>query len=506
MPRTKKACPCGSGLTYEKCCGVSKVFYSLDQVRWRRAGQSLRRNLGMFADQPVFSWDAARAQDIYLGFLDQHLAESDDDFTMERCFEWFIFDYKLTSGRTVIETFREEHSESVNEYETVLLKEWARSSISLYEVTQALAGEGLIIKDLLGRKVIKVRDVSAATDIEVGSVLLMRVLKVGEEFEFSTSGLALPGRYKEPLLERLRRDRREYFKKNKKAARGWVAYLRERAHIINAWVMDLGISGSYPEKDSPTGEGKERRVILAVANWQEVLKRFNDQGAFILIRELKDSSGFFRQATAAILGEPHTSNDEKKVGAAPVGIMKTTLYPVLGHIILTQRFMIVTAYTPALLSECRGLLEKHLQEMLIEVPGKRQGRGGSADGLATARSGGSKGENYSWLEPDYAAVACCVQDGLQALGYSSRQQRGAVKLWFDFCSKVRPSIRKTAVWAATVIYAFSRLEMENGLNQQELAGRYGVASSTISSRFRLLCQSLKLVAYDGRYSTKKPKN
>lgn len=504
MPRTKKACPCGSGLAYEKCCGVQKAYYSLDQIRWRRAGQSLRRGLGMFADRPEFSFDAARAQDIYLGCLDQRLAESNDDFTMERCFEWFIFDYKLSGGKTVIETFRDERDEPESEQEDVLLKEWARSSISLYEVTQAIAGEGLIIKDLLSRKVIKVRDISAAADIGAGSVLLMRVLKVGEEYEFSTSGLALPGRYKEILLDRLRRDRREYFAKNEEPVRGWAPYLRERAHVINAWVMDLGISDSYPEKDQPLRE-MERRAILTVTDWQKVLEQLNNQDDFILIRELKDAAGFFRQATAALLGAPYAP-DETQAGAAPAGVMKNTPRLVLGHIILTQRFMIITATTPALLTECRKLLESHLQEILVEAQDKRQGRGGQPGGLTSAQPGDLKGENHSWLEPDYVAVACSVQDGLQALGYSSRQQRGAVKLWFDFCSKVQPSIRKTAVWAATVIYAFTRLEKEKIINQQELAGRYGVASSTISSRFRLLCRSLKLVAYDGRYSTKKPKN
>ena len=65
-------------------------------------------------------------------------------------------------------------------------------------------------------------------------------------------------------------------------------------------------------------------------------------------------------------------------------------------------------------------------------------------------------------------------------------------------------MRKTAVWAATVVYAFARLEMEKGVRQQDLAGEYGVASSTISNKFRQICKSLELVAYDGRYSTKKP--
>jgi len=114
-------------------------------------------------------------------------------------------------------------------------------------------------------------------------------------------------------------------------------------------------------------------------------------------------------------------------------------------------------------------------------------------------------EKYSWPMPGYAIVAGSVQDGLQALGYTPKQQKGALKLWYDYCSKEHPAIRKTAVWTATVIYAFARLEMEKGLKQQELAGRYGVSSSTISSCFRLLCQALQLVTFDRRYSTKKPR-
>ncbi|MCL6559697.1 MAG: SEC-C domain-containing protein, partial [Firmicutes bacterium] len=39
MPGTKKSCPCGSGKPFDRCCGDGNVFYSLDQVRWRRAGQ-----------------------------------------------------------------------------------------------------------------------------------------------------------------------------------------------------------------------------------------------------------------------------------------------------------------------------------------------------------------------------------------------------------------------------------------------------------------------------------
>ncbi|MDD4237856.1 MAG: hypothetical protein PHT62_04805 [Desulfotomaculaceae bacterium] len=479
MPGTEKSCPCGSGKPYFHCC--SRKIFSLDQIRWRHAGQDLRRSLGDFADQPSFAWEAARAQDLYLGCMDQHLVDRYDDFTMERCFEWFIFDYKLSSGKTVIETFRQENLHDLGGKGSELAKDWANSPISLYEVTMTLTGEGLLIRDLLGRGVIRVHDVNAASEIESGNILLMRVLKVGDEYEFSTSGLALPGDCKEALLNHLRQGRQEYFDKLRTRARGWKSYLKESAHKINAFVLELGTSGAQPVQDSPGRNGLERMAIFAVENWQDALEKINHSGDFTLLRELYDSSGVFRQAAVALLGRSY--------GKKPLRV-------VIGHLLLTPKFMVITVATTGFMQEARRMLTALFQENIMESLGHRRER--PAEGITAPLS------FDSWPEPGYAAVADRVQDGLKDLGYGPKQQKGALKLWYDFCSKEQPSIRKAAVWAATVIYAFGRLENEKVVKQQDLAGQYGVASSTISSRFRLLCQSLQLVAYDTRYTSKKP--
>jgi len=482
MPGTEKSCPCGSGKPYLNCC--SRKVCSLDQVRWRHAGQDLRRRLGDFADQPSFAWEAARAQDLYLGCMDQQLVDRYDDFTMERCFEWFIFDYKMSSGKTVIETFRQENLKDLGEKGAEMAKLWANFPISLYEVTMALPGEGLLIKELLGRGRIRVHDVNAAYEIDAGSILLMRVLKVGEEYEFSTSGLALPGDCKDALLNYLYQDRQDYFDKRGTQARGWKSYLKERAHKINAYVLELctsGSSGSQQDKDRPGKGGLERMAIFAVENWQDALEKINRSGDFTLIRKLNDSSGGFRQAAAALLGQPCGNK---------------LLRMVIGHLILTPKFMVLTVAKAGFIQEAKRMLTGLFQENIVERLG--HGRERPAEGMAAPLT------YYSWPEPGYAAVADRVQDGLNTLGYGPKQQKGALKMWYDFCSKEQPSIRKTAVWAATVIYAFGRLENEKVVKQQDLAGQYGVASSTISSRFRLLCQSLQLVAYDKRYTSKKP--
>lgn len=486
MPGTRRICPCGSGKSITECCSGRDVL-SLAQVRWRRAGQSLRHSLGEFADQPSFAWDAARAQDLYLGCLKRQFVDHDDDFIMERCFEWFIFDYKLSSNQTVIESFMEEYSSSLDQYEAVMVREWVKARISLFEVKEVIAGKGLNIKDLLSRKTFNVHDINAALEIEAGNILLMRVLKVGNEFEFSTSGLALPAHCQEPMLKWLRCDREE-FQKGKKAG-DWGRYLRERAHLINARVLEFNLFNSNSDVNSPEDEGPGYRSIFPIESFKETLQVFRNTESVSIIRELKDSSGATRQCTAALLSPLYLKNESGRNQKTGVNGLRQ----VIGHLILTPRFMIITAVSQGLLKECERIASVMLS---CHVPASRR------PGVQGCNC--TDGEAFLWLKPGYAAVAGSVREGLEKLGYDPVQQKGAVKLWYDYCSKERPAIRKEAVWAATVIYAFTRVEVEEGLKQQELAWRYGVASSTISSKFRLLCSSLQLIAYDNRYSTKKP--
>jgi len=506
MSGTGKLCPCASGKLYEQCCGRGQVLYSLDQARWRRAGRNLRRNLGEFADKPFFAWDVARAQDLYLGCLDEHLVDRDDDFTMERCFEWFIFDYELSSGRTIIETFLEEQLPSLSYWEAVLLKEWARTRISLYEVTEILPGKGVVLKELLKHRKITVRDINAADEVKVGNIILIRVLKVGREYEFSTSGLALRDGCKEPVLKWLRRNRQEYVKQKgrKTETRSWATYLKEKAHIVNARVMELGFS------DARTGEkpaGKDMlaaRSILPITGWQSIMQSINHSASFRVVRELRDKSGAFRQAVAAILGEPRRRAEVKvrekdDENGMTSGSREAGLRSVHGLMVLTPQFIIINASNPELVFKCREFVLSCFKAEIKENDERDRDR----DRDRIRNSKGEK-ESYSWPEPGYAAVAGSVRDGLESLGYNPKQQKGALKLWFDYCSKERPSIRKAEVWTAVVIYTFTRLEMEDKVKQNDLAGRYGVSSATISSRFRLFCRSLNLVTYDHRYATRKP--
>lgn len=228
-------CPCGSGKMYEDCCGKFSNVISLNQLRMRRTGRSLRRKLGDYVGRKEFSGEASRAQELYFQHLDVSIADFGDDFLMERCFEWFVFDFKLHDGERVISKFQ--RGSSLTRDEKLLLGEWVRAVNGLYEV-KAVLPEKLFLEDIITREQIIVMDVNVVKRISPGYILYMRVLQVGVENEFSTSGFALPNYCKKILIKKLFSDALRFWEK-RNSPEDWNIYLRERSHIVNGMVMQM---------------------------------------------------------------------------------------------------------------------------------------------------------------------------------------------------------------------------------------------------------------------------
>lgn len=476
-------CPCGSGKSYGQCCGATARIVSLTQARWRKTGQQLRRKLGEFADRPSLAREAARAQELYLDCLEPELADSDDEFIMERCFEWFIFDYMLPSGRTVIQVFRD--TPGLAEDEKVLLLDWISARVSLYEVLRVFPGKSLVIRNLIDQEEITVQDASAAEDIDTDSLLLIRVLKVGDEYEFSTSGLVLPKLCKGVLLKKLHYDLRAFCRQRGIAPReGWSIYLRDRAHQINAWVTELGITCTTPH-------------LVEDENhlFNELLQDNDVQSPFVE----KISARIAQKITDAYLDDYYDKWIDKPISAlgnkTPRQACRTAagrlkVEELLKELERMEAERVRNGETHYDILKVRLKLGLTAEPQLIKNNKIEEFAGNSIDAL-------------NWPEPLYLDVARQVEQGLKAEGYSQKQVEGAVRLWNDYCHRVHPSFRKSAVWVATVIYAMARMELNETVNQHELANQYGVAPSSISTNFRSLCRNLELVAFDRRYSAKK---
>jgi hypothetical protein len=232
-------CSCGSGLNFGDCC--AKKVVTLEQLRWRTTARELKRKLGFFAQQPVFTEAAIWAQHLYLSGIAGSLFTLDSNFVGERCFEWFIFDFPVTGKETIIELFRKTAASELNDQETALLKRWSKAPNAFYEV-KAVGKQAVLVEDILTADRFCVRGFENVKEVVSGGILYLRLLWVGEEFEFSTTGLLLPQEAKETILSWLKEDYAVFKRLVGRKRASWPSYLRRRAHRIAAWVACLGSS------------------------------------------------------------------------------------------------------------------------------------------------------------------------------------------------------------------------------------------------------------------------
>ncbi|RJQ25165.1 MAG: hypothetical protein C4589_11620 [Peptococcaceae bacterium] len=490
----------------------------------------------------------------------------DDDFSIERYYEWFIFDFKLSSGQTVLESFQQEYYSTLSDYEKTLLMEWGKAYISLYEVKSILPGRGVMVSDLLTGKKVKLNVADPETDVAPGNMLFLRVLKIGDEYEFSAGGLVLPAECKASLLRRLRESFRSFQLEKGSSSSTIEYYLKEKFLKINAWVMELADDSGLGQ-DALSGKHKQlgNWVIIQIKDWQAVLKIIKKSNSFLFIKEVSSRSGELSIGMAAWL-----SRNFKKGKSALLEdrspflkCQSTCLRQVLGHLILTQRVLILGSRSIKRLREGKRMLIAILGDLIERRPKHfRNIQGNVIEAILTAsttfsmnppharqlflstkgkgtqkvscrrvrwqkaikailkasekleetkrnRSGANRkqisGEvgDFTWPQPEYARVAGQVLAKMREWNYSPEQQEKSLKLWYDYCSQKQPSFRKEGTWIAAIIYAIACLEMDGAVRQCDLAKEFEVAASAISANFRQLCRTLKLVVFDQRYSTLK---
>ena len=95
---------CLSGTGKKTSAGNANMENVIDigKYRWWRRGQHLRSKLAEFADHEMLMDEVGVARERYFSVIDPDLADYEDEFLVERFFEWFIFDYRIR-GRTLQE-------------------------------------------------------------------------------------------------------------------------------------------------------------------------------------------------------------------------------------------------------------------------------------------------------------------------------------------------------------------------------------------------------------------
>ncbi|HBX24587.1 MAG TPA: hypothetical protein DEF34_13295 [Desulfotomaculum sp.] len=436
---------CGDGKKKGSGCKNNSNVIDLSQYRRWRRGQHLRRSLAEFADSEIFTEEIDIAREIYFSVLDPDLVDEKDDFLMERFFEWFIFDYRIR-GKSILDYFG--MTGGLARDEKVLLEKWKRARSSVYQVLQLGNEYEITLRDVIRNKDMKVRDRQAACEIEPGHMLYIRVLPLGEENEFSTGGLILPGYFESYLLNRVKIDAEVFWSKRNRRG-SWDIYLRDRAHMLNAMVMEMGTLWELPEERS---DPKIKPDSQEIADDVEPGRQPNNVLDYFYDRWINEPMDL-------LMGKTPLEAYKTKPGREKLQKLLLKLEKV-GDV-GSQPSMDLSVLWKRLSSE-----QEH------------------------SDTGGKK--NISDINTGDGDVAALISDGLQRMGYQSQQVNNAVDMWRQYQDLASPTFRKPGAWAAAVIYALARSQGNDGVNQNLLAQMFNVSATTISNNYSSIRRTLQL--------------
>jgi hypothetical protein len=222
----------------------------------------------------VFLKEAASAQGVYFAQIDEDIQDLDEELIIERCFEWFVFDYPLSSGQTLAELFGEVCGSKLPFTEAILLVLWQEARSSFYEVKTVFPGKGVVLEDLVSGENIRVHEPGVQDDIVAGNILYVRVFKVGDEYEFSSSAIGVSEVFKSKIGEWLKKDFRSWQRTHRRHEdNAWEEYLRSQAHRLNGYIIRLGLGLSAPALFRSRGDVRGTIPSLMSLFQRDVLKQ-----------------------------------------------------------------------------------------------------------------------------------------------------------------------------------------------------------------------------------------
>ncbi|MFQ6050204.1 MAG: YecA family protein [Candidatus Hydrothermarchaeota archaeon] len=212
-------CPCGSGEKYKKCC--------LSQhLRIIRTVPVLKSMIDEFSDLRRFKQDIKECVSLFLTDID-----IPDEFIQVRVHDWFIFNYTLSSGKTILQTFKEEKANELSNDELEILEEWENTIFGVFQITKVIENKGVNLKDIFTGREYLVEDLRAAKPELENSVLVTRIMKVFGTSYFSDSVIFFPANLKERLYE-FGITQFEKFRKDKPDSE-WDDFIKERGYVFN---------------------------------------------------------------------------------------------------------------------------------------------------------------------------------------------------------------------------------------------------------------------------------
>lgn len=278
-------CPCGSGKKYKRCCLAKEEFKarpSLPTTMVTEEEDRLTKRLVSFAASSRFKREFAEALSFFFSKPVSELADvphDDSDFT--QFIEWFIHDYQLAGGSTVIEEFARTQGTSIPPNEREILQGWLDPAISLFEVQESSPERAEIrIKDLFTGKEILIRDVSGSKQLVKWDLIATRVLPAGEHMRPSGSFFHFRPRERDSLIRFLNEKWGEHRKTTGKDR--WEAFMKAKGYLFYHYALSREAEPQPPLLTPEYHDLVFCKALYDVDNFHAALYRLRQEADFHL--------------------------------------------------------------------------------------------------------------------------------------------------------------------------------------------------------------------------------
>ncbi len=203
-PGRNDPCYCGSGEKYKKCHLKIDQAAEREERAWREAGRFLHRDLIKFARDERFAESFARALPFY--WDDLYNVENAEEMSMDeaiRFFDWFAFDFKPEDSARLVEIYHNEKHSDLSSHQQEVLDSWLKTEPAwAYELVD-YEGQMLKLRNFTTGETHEVFEASGRGNVEIGEVILTRLLPVKDRIEFSTTAAYLPAAEITDLADKL---------------------------------------------------------------------------------------------------------------------------------------------------------------------------------------------------------------------------------------------------------------------------------------------------------------
>lgn len=193
-PGRNEPCWCGSGQKYKKCHMRADQEAERERRELKLAADYVMEDLLAFAEDERFAIPFAAALNQYWnGFYTIEYADEMSENEALRFFDWFAFDYVHDEDTPrVAEVYRDEEWEELSAQQQEVLAEWLETSPSGAYVLTGYEGQTLHLRNYLTDETYDVYQPAGRSGLEIGDIILARILPVQEHLEFSAGAAYLP--------------------------------------------------------------------------------------------------------------------------------------------------------------------------------------------------------------------------------------------------------------------------------------------------------------------------